>query len=290
MCCLSKRSGQITFRSGESYGFIYIQHGRVLHALCGNTEGEEAIYSMLTWPGGGFSLDEGILPHKKTVTSTWEQLLFEAARRADLGTNRPKPLGPTVTTAEPMTIRMYDSQPKLTVTRPDLPEATHLLEKEYTHVGRAAGNEIALPYPSVSNRHCIFIHSGPDIVLRDLNSSNGTYVNGELASEVILRPGRPDPDRRGLHEVRAGRQAAEADPDREPRHGRADRPAQVPGRHQLAPVPDLPPAQRTGAPRAEGQTKDDSVYVKGESAISYDDLAGRTPRRRAGSGSSSPRL
>ena len=84
MCCLSRRSGQITFRSGESYGFIYIQHGRVLHALCGTTEGEEAIYSMLTWPGGGFSLDEDILPHKKTVTLTWEQLLFEGARRADV--------------------------------------------------------------------------------------------------------------------------------------------------------------------------------------------------------------
>src|ERR1700677_4051575 len=87
--CLSRPSGKITFRSGESYGYIYIQHGRVLHALCGSTEGEEAIYSMLTWPGGGFSLDEDILPHKKTVEATWEQLLFEGARRADLGTNRP---------------------------------------------------------------------------------------------------------------------------------------------------------------------------------------------------------
>ena len=47
MCCLSRRSGQITFRSGESYGFIYIQQGRVLHALCGTIEGEEAIYAML---------------------------------------------------------------------------------------------------------------------------------------------------------------------------------------------------------------------------------------------------
>src|SRR5271154_7311821 len=61
MCCLSRRSGQITFRSGESYGFIYIQQGRVLHALCGMTEGEEAVYSMLLWPGGGFTLDEDIL-------------------------------------------------------------------------------------------------------------------------------------------------------------------------------------------------------------------------------------
>src|ERR1700677_202911 len=135
MCCLSRRSGQITFRSGESYGFIYIQHGRVLHALCGTIEGEEAIYTMLTWPGGGFSLDEDILPHKKTVASTWEQLLFEGARRADAGTVRStKAAGPTITTAEPMTIRMYDSQPKLTITRPDLPETTFNLQQKYTHV------------------------------------------------------------------------------------------------------------------------------------------------------------
>src|SRR5476651_1542462 len=103
MCCLSRRSGQITFRSGESYGFIYIQHGRVLHALCGTIQGEEAIYSMLLWPGGGFSLDEGILPHKKTVTLTWEQLLFEGARRADVGVAAPKPSTATITTAEPLT-------------------------------------------------------------------------------------------------------------------------------------------------------------------------------------------
>src|SRR5260221_14629659 len=71
MCCLSRRSGQITFRSGESYGFIFIQHGRVLHAMCGPLEGEDAIYTMLSWPGGGFLLNEDILPHKKTVSLTW---------------------------------------------------------------------------------------------------------------------------------------------------------------------------------------------------------------------------
>src|SRR5271154_7085958 len=111
MCCLSRRSGQITFRSGESYGFIYIQHGRVLHALCGTVQGEEAIYTMLTWPGGGFSLDEDILPHKKTVASTWEQLLFEGARRADRGATAPKSASPTITAAEPLSVRIHESQP-----------------------------------------------------------------------------------------------------------------------------------------------------------------------------------
>src|SRR5476651_1700562 len=128
MCCLSRRSGQITFRSGESYGFIYIQQGRVLHALCGTTEGEEAIYAMLLWPGGGFSLDEDILPHKKTVTLTWEQLLFEGARRAVGGMLRPTQ-SKTVTTAEPLTMRIQDSQPKLTITRPDQDPAIYELSQ-----------------------------------------------------------------------------------------------------------------------------------------------------------------
>jgi pSer/pThr/pTyr-binding forkhead associated (FHA) protein len=278
MCCLSRRSGQITFRSGESYGYIYIQHGRVLHALCGNTEGEEAIYSMLVWPGGGFSLDEGILPHKKTVEATWEQILFEGARRADLGTLRsPKALGPTITTAEPMAIRMYDSQPKLTITRPDLPEITYNLDQEYTHVGRAQGNEICLPYPSISNRHCIFIHSGPDIVLRDLNSSNGTYVNTEIISETVLRPGDT---------VQCGVVVMKFEPGvKRPKLTVPEKPSATTREpmgqlktqadtgtiyFQTSRLPDVP-ARSRGDGKAR-DAKEDSAYVKGESAISYDDL------------------
>jgi hypothetical protein len=273
MCCLSRRSGQITFRSGESYGFIYIQHGRVLHALCGTTEGEEAIYSMLLWPGGGFSLDEDILPHKKTITLTWEQLLFEGARRMDVGLSGPLPTTKTITTAEPLTIRIQDSQPKLTVTRPDLPPVVYELDQEYTHVGRSANNEIPLPYPSISNRHCIFIHSGPDIVLRDLNSSNGTYVNGDIVSEVILRPGDL---------IQMGTVTMKFEPG-------VKRPKLL-APEVVAPQEEMGHLKKQGAtgalyyqtlklpsvaPRVTkaGKAKDDSVYVKGESAINYQDLA-----------------
>jgi pSer/pThr/pTyr-binding forkhead associated (FHA) protein len=191
MCCSGHRSGQITFRAGELSGYVYLQHGRVLHAVCAGVEGEDAVYRMLGWPEGTFALDEGILPHRKTVKLTWEQLLFEGARRADSisQTASSAPVSATVT-AEPVTSsRTGDSMPKLTVVLPDQRPLIHELEAEYTHVGRAPGNEIPLSYPSVSNRHCMFIRSGRDIVLRDLNSSNGTVVNGETISEVILRPG-----------------------------------------------------------------------------------------------------
>jgi len=282
MCCLGRRSGQITFRSGESFGFVYVQHGKVLHAMCGVNEGEEAIYLMLTWPGGTFSLDEGILPHKKTVMLTWEQLLFEGARRADFGGGGPKqPMGAPVITPEPATSnRATESQPKLIVMSPDQPPATYELEEEYTHVGRAAGNEIALPFPSVSNRHCIFILSGPDIVLRDLNSSNGTLINGEPVTEVVLRPGdviqvgvvqikfEPGMKRPKLTNITNPLPLSRDDSVLQETNSGNNARAFSRGTVKL-PLSGEGPGNRSSG--AAGQN--DSAYVKGQSAINYEDLA-----------------
>jgi hypothetical protein len=220
---------------------------------------------MLQWPGGGFSLDEGILPHKKTVEATWEQLLFEGARRADLGTNRPtKAIGPTITTAEPMTIRMYDSQPKLTITRPDLPEVAYNLEQEYTHVGRAQGNEICLPYPSISNRHCIFIHSGPDIVLRDLNCETVLRPGDTVQCGVVFMKFEP-----GVKRPKLTAPEKPTSTTKEPMGQLKTQATTGTIYYQTARLPNAPIR-----PRSDGKAraKEDSVYVKGESAISYDDL------------------
>jgi hypothetical protein len=275
MCCLSRRSGQITFRTGESYGFVYIQQGRVLHALCGTVEGEEAVYRMLTWPGGGFSLDEDILPHKKTISLTWEQLLFEGARRADgAGEGSSFIQNVPVTTSEPVTSsRAHDSQPKLTILRPDFPPLVHELTDEYTHVGRVAGNEIYLPYPSISSRHCIFILSGPDIVLRDLNSSNGTFVNGESITETILRPADViqvgDVQIKFEPGVKRPKLFANVPPVR-----KSEAPVEVTtSTRNFARTTEKLPVGRGGKAASEPEVADDSAYVKGVSAISYDNLA-----------------
>jgi pSer/pThr/pTyr-binding forkhead associated (FHA) protein len=275
MCCPSRRSGQITFRSGESYGYVFVQQGRVLHAMCGTIEGEEAVYTMLTWPGGGFTLNEDILPHKKTITLTWEQLLFEGARRADEGADTVA--GAPVVTAEPVvSTRAHESQPKLIVTRPDLPEITFELVQEYTHLGRAPGNEISLPYPSISSRHCIFIISGPDIVLRDLNSSNGTLVNDEPVNEAVLRPG--DVIRTGVVEIKfeAGMKRPKLRSNANAATVPAPRTAEP--LKEVSPTPliahttvKLPSAQARQA-AAPAQAKNDTAYMKG-ATINYQDLA-----------------
>ena len=274
MCCLSRRSGQITFRSGESYGFIFIQHGNVLHAMCGSTDGEEAVYTMLTWPGGGFTLNEDILPHKKTIHLTWEQLLFEGARRADEGNAGPRhTTSLPVTTAEPQTNRTQESQPKLTITRPDMPPSTYELVHEYTHVGRTAGNEIPLAYPSISSRHCIFILSGPDIVVRDLNSSNGTMVNGEAVNEAVLRPGDTIQIGVVVLKFEAGIKRPKLQVPSAAAAAAASKPLENKESSVRAITHDTVKLPSSRKNRGEGGVADDSAFVKGVSAISYENLA-----------------
>lgn len=280
MCCISRRSGQIIFRSGESAGYVYIQQGRVLHAMCGTIEGEEAIYTMLTWPGGGFTLNEDILPHKKTVVATWEQLLFEGARRADEGTQgMPRTIAAPVTTIEPViSTRAHDSQPKLIVTRPDLDPVTYDLVQEYTHLGRTPGNEICLPYPSISSRHCIFIISGPDIVLRDLNSSNGTWINGESINEVVLRPG--DVVNIGVCEIKfeAGMKRPKLR-GHSPTIGSTEPLKATTADLTQVTVP-IPMMKKTSSIAGTSSSKADLSYVKGQAAINYSDLAKPAPDKK----------
>jgi Nif-specific regulatory protein len=56
-------------------------------------------------------------------------------------------------------------------------------------IGRDPGNPVATTDPLVSRRHCSFRNSGGDVVVADLDSLNGTFVNGEAARERKLQHG-----------------------------------------------------------------------------------------------------
>ncbi len=51
------------------------------------------------------------------------------------------------------------------------------LTLEKTTVGRGDGNILAIHEPSVSLAHCEILVHGPEVIVRDLGSSNGTFVN-----------------------------------------------------------------------------------------------------------------
>ena len=67
--------------------------------------------------------------------------------------------------------------------------STHELTDEQITIGRAPDNSIQLEDPSVSGRHARLTLVGARYQLRDLDSTNGTRVNGETVTEVFLRAG-----------------------------------------------------------------------------------------------------
>ena len=57
-------------------------------------------------------------------------------------------------------------------------------------LGRHPTNSIQLLDKIVSKEHCVIERRGPQLILRDLGSLNGTYVNGErVVGERPLRHG-----------------------------------------------------------------------------------------------------
>jgi hypothetical protein len=67
---------------------------------------------------------------------------------------------------------------------------THELKVDKTTIGRVEDNTFQIAEPSVSSHHCEIILRGTEVVVHDLNSTNGTYINGEKVSESILKPGQ----------------------------------------------------------------------------------------------------
>ena len=64
------------------------------------------------------------------------------------------------------------------------------LNVERTTVGRVEDNTFQIADPSVSSHHAEIMLRGTEILVRDLNSTNGTFLNGEKISEVVVKPGQ----------------------------------------------------------------------------------------------------
>jgi hypothetical protein len=79
--------------------------------------------------------------------------------------------------------------PTLTIQLPGFPPVEHVLRDETVTVGRMKGNSIALDDASISLSHAKITRFGADFYLKDLNSTNGTMLNGQSVSEARLGDG-----------------------------------------------------------------------------------------------------
>lgn len=80
--------------------------------------------------------------------------------------------------------------PKLVVLSEGLTGRSYELKVEKTTIGRLEDNSFQIAEQSVSSHHCEVLLKGNDVVVKDLNSTNGTFINGEKITEKALKSGQ----------------------------------------------------------------------------------------------------
>lgn len=63
------------------------------------------------------------------------------------------------------------------------------ITKPQTVIGRSSKVDIQIDQESVSRNHCKILSTGASLILRDMGSTNGTYVNDHPVDEYALRDG-----------------------------------------------------------------------------------------------------
>ena len=79
--------------------------------------------------------------------------------------------------------------PKLKVSLPGGITASHDLSDDTLTLGRVGDNTIQIDDASVSSHHAELTRDGDDYILKDLDSTNGTRLNGIAHSEGKLKDG-----------------------------------------------------------------------------------------------------
>ena len=134
--------------------------------------------------------------------------------------------------------------------------AEYNMSKERYTIGRLPDNDVRIDNPAVSGHHSLIINILNDSFLEDLNSTNGTYVNGKLIKKHALQHG--DVITIGHHQLRFSDQQVN-EPEQDEFEKTMVIPAGQQNAEQLAKAEKA--AEATAADRQE-KAESDKVDVK----------------------------
>src|SRR6202035_5806606 len=80
---------------------------------------------------------------------------------------------------------------KLVVLSEGLTGQSYELNVDKTTVGRVEDNTFQISQGSVSSHHAEILLRGNEVIVKDLNSTNGTFINNQqITGEAVLKPGQ----------------------------------------------------------------------------------------------------
>ncbi len=164
---------------------IYVQDGFVVRAAGNTREGADAVGQALSWKDSSYTWLRGIQP--PNPPKNFRVAIQELTAKYGAGA-RPK----MIETAKLKSV--LKKEPAEAKFRYFLVPQERLTERVYlnktsTVMGRDPECDFFVDNNDVSWRHCLIDLQACGVSVLDLNSTNGTFVNGILVRDAPLKPG-----------------------------------------------------------------------------------------------------
>ncbi|MDZ4788260.1 MAG: FHA domain-containing protein [Blastochloris sp.] len=188
----SQDTGCLLVEGSRGLAIIYLLNGDIVFSQFNDHQGLAGIFLALTWKNASVKWQPRVPAPKKLFRLSVEEVLFQFAQLRDGGH-----------ASEEDILASYVSDPSETaksVKQVDLSQYDisfevlngafkgfifHLLQPEIL-IGRQEDCDVLLPDGSISSHHCKIFKEEFSLRILDLDSTNGTFINGKSIAEAIL--------------------------------------------------------------------------------------------------------
>jgi hypothetical protein len=113
-----------------------------------------------------------------------DDVIFASTSRR--GAPEPQPANPH--TSEPASVEAEGDEFHCLCVVEEGAEQCFIVSSTGLKIGRSAPADAIIPHPSVSRQHCIVGVANDELLVSDLNSTNGTYIDGQRISGATVLP------------------------------------------------------------------------------------------------------
>jgi hypothetical protein len=174
---MAGKTGEIFVSNVAPPARINLVDGEIVDAQFGLHNGVEAAIALINLPDPQTEFAVGEKAPRRTIEVPFMEVLLEAARRKDESgdpIDRPTEI-----------LKVTPTNPYLRVTVEN-EVLTLPIRPGITTIGRSTLNDIVLNDGTISQRHATIEYSRTGVLLRDLGSTNGSYVSGVAVREKWL--------------------------------------------------------------------------------------------------------
>ena len=191
----SRQTGELLILNKDESIHVYVDNGFIVEAKGTSEEGEAAVIHALNLEASNFVWAAEVKPMKKDLKLDIRQYVLRHSLNRDQQIAQSLMVQKRETLALPRTdskrlghkdgtedMRFYF------VSSVD-PMGKIRIKKAITLVGREIYCDWAIEDARISRRHCVLQTASRGILVRDLQATNGTFINGNLVADGYMKPG-----------------------------------------------------------------------------------------------------